>query len=80
MIAGEFYHHLLAKRVARTWYRFVTRKREERQREQEQMKKAKKFCEKKLWYVQRNMSKENWAASSKKCLQTCAESDHPAHV
>ena len=51
MIAGECYHHLLAKRVARTWRRFVTHKREERQRELEQMEKARRFCEKKMWYA-----------------------------
>ena len=29
----------------------MTRKRQERQHEQEQMAKAKRFCERKLWYV-----------------------------
>lgn len=65
VIAGECYHHLLAKRVARTWRRFITHKREERQRELEQMEKARRFCEKKMcnmifgaWYNEVLVSKQ----------------------
>ena len=49
VIAGECYHHLLAKRVVRRWDNFVARKREERRLEAELMLKAKNFHERKMW-------------------------------
>ncbi|KAL4221576.1 hypothetical protein ACF0H5_019833 [Mactra antiquata] len=74
VIADECHEHILAKRTANRWHRFVVKKRQERQYMKEQMEKAEKYYNKQLcnkvycaWFKEVLATRHNEKRKQKLC-------------